>query len=55
MTEILLIGPLGTKVDEILIGIQNIFFNENALATWRLFCLDLNVLTEYKLNLSWKS
>ena len=46
---ILLIGPLGTNVSEILIGIQTFSFKKMHLkmssAKWRPFCLDLNVLT----------
>ena len=46
---IMLIGPLGTNFSEILIGIQTFSFKKMLLkissATWRPFCLDLNVLT----------
>ena len=46
---ILLIGPLGTKFIEILIGIQKFSFKKMHLkvssAKWRRFCLGLNVLT----------
>ena len=46
---ILLIGPLGTNFNEILIGIQTFSFKKMHLkmssAKWRLFCLGLNVLT----------
>ena len=45
---ILLIGPLGTKVSEILSGIQIFSFKKMHLkmsfAKWRPFCLGLNVL-----------
>ena len=45
---ILLIGPLGTKVSEISIGIQTFSFKKMQLnmssAKWRPFCLGLNVL-----------
>ena len=43
---ILLIGPLGTKFSEILIGIYTFSFKKMHLkmsAKWRLFCLGLNV------------
>ena len=46
---ILVIGPLGTKVIEILIGIQTFSFKKMHLkmpsAKWRPFCLGINVLT----------
>ena len=46
---ILLIGPLGTNFSEILIVIQTFSFKKMHLkmssATWRQFCLGLNVLT----------
>ena len=46
---ILLIGPLGTNFNEILIGIQTFSFMKMHLkmlsAQWRPFCLGLNVLT----------
>ena len=46
---ILLIGPLGTNLSEILIGIQAFSFKKMHLkmssAKWRPFCLGLNVLT----------
>ena len=45
---ILLIGPLGTNFNEILIGIQTFSFEKMHLkmssAKWRPFCLGLNVL-----------
>ena len=45
---ILLIGPLGTNVSEISIGIQTFSFKKMQLnmssAKWRPFCLGLNVL-----------
>ena len=45
---ILLIGPLGTNFNEILIGIQTFSFKKMQLkmssAKWRPFCLGLNVL-----------
>ena len=46
---ILLIGPLGTNVSEVLIEIQTFSFKKMHLkmasANWRPFCLGLNVLT----------
>ena len=46
---ILLIGPLGTNFNEILIGIRTFWLKEMRLkmssANWRPFCLGLNVLT----------
>ena len=46
--EILLIGPLGTNVSEILIGIQTFLFKEMQLkmssAKWCPFCLGPNEL-----------
>ena len=46
---ILLIGPLGTNFNEILIGIQAFSFKKMHVkmssAKWRPFCLGLNVLT----------
>ena len=46
---ILLIGPLGTNLNEILIGIQTFSFKKMQLkmssAKWHPFCLGLNVLT----------
>ena len=46
---ILLIGPLGTKFNEILIEIHTCSFKEMLLkmssGKWRPFCLGLNVLT----------
>ena len=46
--RILLIEPLGTNFNEILIGIQTFSFNKMHLkmsfAKWRPFCLGLNVL-----------
>ena len=46
---ILLIEPLGTNFNEILIGIQIFSFKKMRLkmssAKWRLFCLGLNVLS----------
>ena len=46
---ILLIGPWGTNLNEILIGIQTFSLKEMHLkmssAKWRRFCLGLNVLT----------
>ena len=48
---ILLIEPLGTKFNEILIGIQIFSFTKMLLkmssAKWRPFCLGLNVLTTW--------
>ena len=48
---ILSIGPLGTNVSEILIGIQTFSFKKLHLKTssakWRLFCLGLNVLSNH--------
>ena len=48
---ILLIGPLGTNVIEILIGIQTFSFKKMHLkmssGKWRPFCLGLNVLTSH--------
>ena len=45
---ILLLGPLGTNFNEILIGIQTFSFEKMHLkmssAKWRPFCLGLNVL-----------
>ena len=45
---ILLIGPLGTNISEILIGIQTFSFKKMHLkmssAKWRPICLRLNVL-----------
>ena len=45
---ILLIGPLGTNLSEILIGIQTFSFTKMLLkmlsVKWRPFCLSLNVL-----------
>ena len=41
---ILLIGPLGTNLSEILIEIQTLKMSS---AKWRLFCLGLNELNEY--------
>ena len=50
---ILLIGPLGTNFNEILIGIQTFSFKKMHLkmssAKWRPFCLGLNVLTHWHL------
>ena len=47
--EILLIGPLDTNFNDILIGIQTFSFKEMHLkmssAKWRPFCLGLNVLS----------
>ena len=49
-TGILLIGPLGTNFNEILIEIQTFSFKKMHLkmssAKWRPFCLGLNVLTQ---------
>ena len=46
--EILLIGPLGTNINEILISVQTFSFKKMHLkmssAKWRLCCLGLNVL-----------
>ena len=46
--RILLIGPLGTNFNEILIEINTFLFRKMHLkmssAKWRLFCLDLNML-----------
>ena len=46
---ILLIGPLGTNFNDILIGIQTCSFKEMQLkmlsTKWRLFCLGLNELS----------
>ena len=51
---ILLIGPLGTNFNEILIGIQTVSFKKIHLKMLsgkrRPFCLGLNVLTLYMLN-----
>ena len=48
---ILLIRPLGTNVNEILIGIQAFSFKKMYLkmasAKWRPFCPGLNVLTQW--------
>ena len=48
-TGILLIGPLGTNVNEILIKIRTFSFKKMLLkmssAKWRPFCLDINVLS----------
>ena len=48
---ILLIGPLGTNFNEILIGIQTFSFKKMHLkmasAKWRPFCLGLNVLIHW--------
>ena len=50
---ILLIGSLGTNVNEILIGIQTFSFNKMHLkmssAKWHPFCLGLDVLTHWGL------
>ena len=50
---ILLIWPLGTKFNEILIGIQTFSFKKMHLkmasAKWRPFCLGLNILTHWDL------
>ena len=47
---ILLIGPLGTKLNEILVEIHTFSFKEMHLkmssAKWRPFCLGLNVLNQ---------
>ena len=47
--SMLLIGPLGTNFNEILIGIQKFSFKKMPLKMssekWRPFCLNLNVLT----------
>ena len=52
---LLLIGPLGTKFNEILIEIHTFSFKEMHLkmssGKWRPFCLGLNVLTLVALNL----
>ena len=49
---ILLIGPLGTNVIDILIGIQTFSFKKMHLkmssAKWRPFCLGLNVDPQYE-------
>ena len=51
---ILLVRPLGTKFNEILIGIQTFSFKKMYLkmssAKWHPFCLSLNVLTHSGLN-----
>ena len=46
-TGILLIGPLGTNLSEILTGIQTFPFQKMSSAKWRPFCLGLNVLNKY--------
>ena len=50
---ILLIGPLGTNIGEILIKIWTFSFNKMHLkmssGKWRPSCLGLNVLTDYGL------
>ena len=53
---ILLIEPLGTNFSEILIGIQIFSFKKMCLkissAKWRPFCLGLNVLNCYEIQVS---
>ena len=48
---ILSIGPLGTNFNEISIGIETFSFKKmhfkTSSAKWRLFCLGLNVLTQF--------
>ena len=56
---ILLIGPLGTNFSEILIGIETFSFTKMRLkissAKWRLFGLDLNVLSNPNPRATWQS
>ena len=52
---ILLVGPLGTNVSEILSGIQTFSFMKKHLkmssAKWRPFCLGLNVLKQFRIGI----